>query len=342
MYYKTNKLILKKIIFLIIFLILPSLVSANVLIETNVDGYKIKALKIERNTGYKVIVGVSEKGESLDSMVSRYGGISGVNGAYFCPADYKDCGGVNKTWADRISNGYNWSTTPNDTGPERVVFALDKNQIPFLYQKAHDYSKGTDDIFLVGKTINFDRKSDIYNGIGNHPLLLQDGINKIGESGAIDNKMESKSLKNFICSTQDGNIIYMGGVENATIYQMPDILKKLGCYNAINLDSGGSSAMMYNNKYIRGPGRNIMDALIIIPDKNYPIKSTISQDPKILKVVEAFKKIINTKFASLDDFTRKQKLFALNSKLNLLSKNSSEAKKSFYEALIKTVNSYIQ
>ncbi|MCK9273157.1 phosphodiester glycosidase family protein [Candidatus Gracilibacteria bacterium] len=350
---------MKKLIFTLTLILLSfNLANANELYETTIDGYKIKALKVVKNSGYKIIVGVSEKGESLESMVNRYGGVSGVNGAYFCPADYKECGGVNKSWADRISNGYNWSTTPDDTGPERVIFAFDKAQTPFLFRKAHDYSRGSNEDFVAGKTLNNDKQTEIFNGIGNHPLLLQDGISKIGESGAIDNKMKAKSLKNFICSTKDGNTIYMGGVENITIYGIPDILIKLGCYNAINLDGGGSTAMIYNNKYIRGPGRNIMDAWIIIPDTNHSakavdnaekttnlVKNTINPvDSKIQKTLDAFRKILDKKFGIFDNTVRKSKLSVLSQKLEVLITKTSNlsSKKPIYIALKKEVDLRIE
>lgn len=334
---------MKKLIILGLLLI-PTFANANELFQTSIDWYKIKTIKLVKNTWYKLIVGVSEKWESLQSMINRYGWVSGINWAYFCPKDYKECGWVNKTWSDRISNGYNWSTTPDDTGPDRVIFSLDKNQNPFLFQAAHNYSKWRNDEFITGKIINFDKKSDIYNWIGNYPLLLKDWINKLWESSLIDNKMKSKGLKNFVCSSKDGNIIHMWWIENISIYQVPDVLTKLWCYNAINLDSGWSNAMMYNNKYIRWPWRDIMDALIIIPDKNYPYKNPFSQNSKILSEVEKFKKILDKEIALLDDFTRKQKISSLSTKFQkmLSQKLISKTKKELYTALKKLVDSYLQ
>ncbi|EKE28466.1 MAG: hypothetical protein ACD_3C00054G0006 [uncultured bacterium (gcode 4)] len=301
---------------ILLLLLFPFPVSANILIDTNVEWYKIRAIKVIKNTGFKIIVWVSEKGESLESMIKRYGWISWMNWAYFCPADYKSlCPTWNKTYADRISNSYDWSYSKDDTGPERVIFALDIYQNPFLFQKAHDYSRWRNDDFLIWKTLNFDRRWDIFNWIGNHPLLLQDWISKIDISGAIDAKMKSKSLKNFICSTEDGNSIFMGWIEWVTIYQVPGILKKFGCHNAVNLDWGGSTAMIHNGKYIRWPWRDIMDSWIIIPDKNYPAKTVVNEDPVTKRAAEKLKKQLDERFASVDSMTRKQKYFALSSRL---------------------------
>jgi exopolysaccharide biosynthesis protein len=93
---------------------------------------------------------------------------------------------------------------------------------------------------------------DVYEGIGNFPVLLLDGQNVLSESEAkIDAKMKAKGTKNFICYTADESTVYMGQVMNKTIYEMPQYLKDtFGCHNAINLDAGGSLSLIYNGKYI--------------------------------------------------------------------------------------------
>ncbi len=317
-------------------LLLPIWVSANELVDTKIDWFNIKAIKIKKNTGYKLIVWVSEKGESLESMVKRYGWVSWVNWAYFCPKDYKECWGVNKSYADRISNWVDYSFSPDDTWPERVIFALDKDQNPFLFRKAHDYSRWRDDEFIQGKTLNFNRRKDIFNWIWNHPLLLQDGVDKVWECKIIDSKMKKKALKNFVCSDESWENIYLWWVENASIYELPWIIKKFWCYNAIGLDNWWSSAMIHNGKYLRWPWRDITDAWIVIPDKNYPVEPDFSKDPATQRAIEDFKRLLEAKYSVLDDMTRKQKYFALSSKLEIIiSKLKAWSKKRVYYEWIK-------
>ena len=45
---------------------------------------------------------------------------------------------------------------------------------------------------------------------------------------------------------------------------VPSVLLSLGCIDAINLDNGGSLAIYDKQKYIYGPGRNIMDGFVIV------------------------------------------------------------------------------
>ncbi|MDD5213289.1 MAG: phosphodiester glycosidase family protein [Candidatus Gracilibacteria bacterium] len=282
---------LKIIIIFSFFFLLNKEVYANELYKTEIDGYKITAIKVVKGSGYKIIAGVSKEGESLSNLVSRYNGVSGVNGAYFCPRDYKECNGKNDSNSDRISNGTNFSKW-DETGASRVIFAFDSDNNPFLFQNAHDYSSGRGDIYMTGRTINLDKKDKIYNGIGNFPLLLKNGENMLDKAPEISEKMKAKSLKNFICSTKDGNTIYMGNIQNPNIRQVPAILIKLGCYNAINLDAGGSSSMIYNSKYISGPGRNIMDAFIIVKDDVKHSNTLKQTEEERKKQAELKKKIL--------------------------------------------------
>lgn len=104
------------------------------------------------------------------------------------------------------------------------------------------------------------------NGISNIPVLLLEGKNVLSESESeIDAKMRASSAKSFICSNEKGDVVHFGTVTSATIYEMPDFIKKkFGCYQAIGLDNGGSMGMSYEGRSIRKPGRKIMDAFAVV------------------------------------------------------------------------------
>lgn len=76
-----------------------------------------------------------------------------------------------------------------------------------------------------------------------------------------------------------------------------------------------------------------MDAWIVIPDKNYPVRSEYSKNAKVMKLIEEFKAILIDRLAFLDDLSRKQKLFALSSKLGELIDMSPKGsfKRELYE-----------
>lgn len=271
---------LKIIITISLFFLLNKEVYANELYKTEIDWYEISTIKVVKWSGYKVITWVSKEWESLSSLVSRYNWVSWVNWAYFHPADY---GWVNDSSAYRMSN---WTKHAkwDETWATNVVFAFDLDNNPFLFQNAYDYSSWRGDIYMTGRTINLDKKDKIYNWIWNFPLLLKNGENMLDKALEISEKMKAKSIKNFICSTKDWNTIFMWNIKNPNIRQVPEILIKLGCYNAINLDAWGSSSMIYNSKYISGPGRNIMDGFIIVKDDKKIIENTVKKQAELTQI----------------------------------------------------------
>ncbi|NOZ43655.1 MAG: phosphodiester glycosidase family protein [bacterium] len=103
-------------------------------------------------------------------------------------------------------------------------------------------------------------------------MLLAYGQDVVRASSTeIDDKMEAKANKHFICSTKDQKTIYMGVVGGIDIYELPDYLQKnFKCYFALNLDAGYSSAMVYEDKVLeRSDRRNIMDAFVVVDREQY-------------------------------------------------------------------------
>jgi len=106
----------------------------------------------------------------------------------------------------------------------------------------------------------------IQSGIANFPILLANSIDTLPryeKLGLITSKMRVNSTKSFICFNAL-NDIKMGTIEKISILDVPVFIRRFGCIDAINLDNGGSMAMYNNTRYIVGPGRNIMDAFIIV------------------------------------------------------------------------------
>ena len=223
-----------------------SFTNANELIDRTVDGYKARMLKITPNSGYKIVVSATNEATTLDALVKKVGGVSGVNGAFFCPKDYPQCGGVSFSNAMRMVQGDSktYSKYAPDTGINGF-FGFDAAGGPILLKNS---------IWAGNPSTNFNTGAlnRCENGISNFPIYLSEGKNMLSlyHSTEIDAKMRAKSLKNFICSMADGTIL-MGGVQNITVFAMPNLLKKFSCQNAIALDSGGSTAMIYSGKYVR-------------------------------------------------------------------------------------------
>jgi len=76
-----------------------------------------------------------------------------------------------------------------------------------------------------------------------------------------DPKKGSKGSRPFVGNK--GNTVYIGIVYSATVAEGAHALKALGLDNAMNLDSGGSTAL-WSGGYKAGPGRNIPNAIVFV------------------------------------------------------------------------------
>ena len=104
------------------------------------------------------------------------------------------------------------------------------------------------------------RDTSIDGMISNYPLLVFNRQNVYG--GSSDTKLSSRGSRGFVAN--NGNRVYIGIVEKATVAEAAKVLLSLGVDNAMNLDSGGSTALWYGG-YKAGPGRGIPNAILFVP-----------------------------------------------------------------------------
>jgi len=188
----------------------------------------------------------------------------GMNASFFCPAEraYSYCGADNGTSSDRIVAWTSYSRYPDDTG-ERWIIGVTANNEPLFVQNNNRqwYMQNT----------NQEKIGEMHYGIGNFPILIDNGIDVTLESAhLIDNKMFGKWTRAFICIPKIADRIFMGFVPNKSMYEMGKYLKDTyGCNFAINLDAGASSAMVVEDKYIIWPGRKVVDGFIAVPKEHY-------------------------------------------------------------------------
>ncbi len=63
--------------------------------------------------------------------------------------------------------------------------------------------------------------------------------------------------------TRDGRLLL--ATSSGTVRQMADVMKALGAWDAMNLDGGASSGLWVQGRYLTTPGRQIGNALLIVP-----------------------------------------------------------------------------
>ncbi len=179
----------------------------------------------------------------LGDYVSRNGAYAGVNGSYFCPAEYPTCVGKTNTFDTLLMN---------------------KNKV-YFNSANNVYSTVPAVIFLggsvrfVGRSLDWGMYTSPDSLIANRPLLVSGG--NIVFTGEGEPKEGNRGGRSFVANR--GNTVYIGVVFNASVAESAKVLHALGMDNAINLDDGGSVAL-WSGGYKAGPGRNIPNAVLFV------------------------------------------------------------------------------
>lgn len=180
----------------------------------------------------------------LGDYVGRNGAYAGVNGSYFCPAEYPSCAGKTNSFDTLLMN---------------------KNKV-YFNSANNVYSTVPAVIFLggsvrfVGQSLEWGRDTSPDSLIANRPLLVSGG--NIAFDGAGEPKEGNAGNRGFVANK--GNVVYIGVVHGASVAQSAKVLHALGMDNAINLDDGGSTALWANGGYRVGPGRNLPNVILFV------------------------------------------------------------------------------
>lgn len=291
---------MKKIFFAIIFSMIFSIsVSANNYIENIFNWKKIKIFEYDissENYIFKVWVNPDYNATSLRELMEKNNWVSAINWVFFCPADYKECWKMDFTKNERYVE---WNKYFSEFSTwDRVVFAWDKENKPFLFQSWK---------------INPGDEDKIFYWLANHPLILQSGESKISEYEElwlIASNMKTNWTRNFICSNEDKSKIYVWLVYEISLLDLPEFLKNFWCYDALNLDAWATTSMIYNGRQIVWPGRNLLDAVII--------ERKWFDTAKTLQFVEVLKTKVNEKLSSKNVEEKIEFLNTFISKFNQL------------------------
>ena len=179
----------------------------------------------------------------LATYVSRNGAYAGVNGTYFCPADYPSCAGKTNTF-DLLVMNY-----------KKTYFNSDNN----VYSGNPAVIFGDNYVRFVPAASQWGRDTSPNGVLSNYPLLLSGGNITFG--GDDDPKKGSKGARSFVANK--GNSVFIGVVHNATVAESARAMKALGMENALNLDNGGSTAL-WSGGYKVGPGRNLPNVILFV------------------------------------------------------------------------------
>jgi len=108
--------------------------------------------------------------------------------------------------------------------------------------------------------------ANAWEAIGGGPQLLVEG-NEFTDpraEGFHDPKVLRPGTRSMVGVSEDQSELIFA-VANASLAECAHIMKRLGAYDAMNLDGGASTGLWANGKYLYSPGRQINNALVLTP-----------------------------------------------------------------------------
>jgi len=190
--------------------------------------------------------------QSLAKFVIDNNGFAGINGTYFCSSS--GCDGINYYFYP-VYNSHLGKMINEDqlkywtTGP---IMAFDANNKFYYFKDSRE--------FISVENFENTYGVKLQAAIGNKPRLIEDGMNLLIEWDIDEKQRNIKSLRNAIA--HKNNSIYLVVARNTTVPELANIMKAMGVDYALNLDGGYSSALIYNDEYMAGPGRDIPNAIV--------------------------------------------------------------------------------
>lgn len=220
-------------------------------VKNDYGTYMVDIIAADLNSA-KVVVDTSSDGtcgndcpvSSLADYAGRSGAFAGINGPYFCPADYPACADKKNSFDTLLMN------------KNKTYFNSDNN----VYSTVPAVIFSGNSARYVGQSLEWGRDTGPDSVIASQPMLLSGGNVVYGGDDEI--KRAGKGARSFIGSS--GNTAYIGVVHNANVAEVAQVLKTMGVQNALNLDSGGSTALISGGSYIVGPGRNTPFGILFV------------------------------------------------------------------------------
>lgn len=179
----------------------------------------------------------------LAEFAKRSGAIAAINGPYFCPATYPTCSNKKNSFDTLLMN-------KNKTYFNSANNVYSSNPVAIFSNTSRFVESGS----------SWGRDTSVDSVIMGRPLLVFN--NEVKFLGNNDSKETSRGNRSFL-GASDGTV-YIGIVYSATVAETAKVIAKLGIKNAINLDSGGSSAFWSNGKYLAGPGRDLPFGILLV------------------------------------------------------------------------------
>ena len=244
--------------FWISLLVIPFLFWSVFAMQERLSTSSHDVIKVTLDWTHKFVVNAVRNGQSPKSVktfMDEVWWVSAINGAFF------DAYSAEKT-TDMIAI-VNWSKRSvywDDLWETRALFW-------FQYDWTPIFATNATRSWWNGNWVNSEFSKFQY-GLSMQTLLV-DWVNVSYNNSEMNNdkKQWATATKEFICSTKDKSTVYFWRVYNVTFVWLAEYIQSaFWCYDAIQLDAWWSTAIYFEWEKIAWPGRDVMDAFVVIED----------------------------------------------------------------------------
>lgn len=211
------------------------------MMDTKVKDVPVKMVQADLSkvrVGVILATGFPGGSESFSSMIARAKPLAAVNGAYFSTDNQLPIGDI--VVDSKLVH----------SGRMGTAFTVD--------------SKGKVDIQRVVR-----HKTMLWEGyhtvLACGPALVLEGSVDVRyeEEGFQNPRVTGKAQRMALGYTQEGKLMFVHIKKAVTFEEAANLMKSLGCFEAMNLDGGASLAMAYNGKIVQSPGRKLTNVIAV-------------------------------------------------------------------------------
>jgi hypothetical protein len=178
-----------------------------------------------------------------------------IHGSYFCPPDYADCAGKTYSFLWPIFDSANRQMRNSDNikfHEAPIIAAYGDGRLAY-YRRANAYAS------LAAFEAAY--ASPIEAAMANYPGLVENGSVIVETEPRLEEGQRTvKGTRGAIGFNQDK--IFLVVAKSATVIDLAGIMLSLGAADALNLDGGGSAAVLFGGVYKIGPGRLLPNAIV--------------------------------------------------------------------------------
>lgn len=203
---------------------------------------------------------------SLKTYIDRRKAVAGMNGTYFCPYEYASCVGQTGYYFYPVFNSFSGKMI-NEVRLKYTVqpiVAIDTTNRLFYYSPTLQFHSLAElRTRLSADSLAAGGSGVLRTAISSSPIMVKNGQNVL-DTRYLDTKQATvKSYRSFL--GWKGRTVTFGIVRGATVKDSAAVAAAMGLDYALNLDGGGSTALYQNGAYALGPGRNLPNALLLVP-----------------------------------------------------------------------------